>query len=146
MNFGRFHGWQPLRPVLRKKPKRCRPLNFSNFFWLDIEKHIRILNIYNFWDVIFPYFEKKSRNCIFQLLHYLFFPGGRFSSQILLCSQILLSIFCGKFFSNDGKFFFQFENQETLFSSFKIIIFIFFFQSSFNLRSTKLYFLLSVFF
>ena len=72
--------------------------------------------------------------------------GGRFSSQILLCSQILLSIFCGKFFSSDGKFFFQFENQETLFSSFKNIIFIFFFQSSFNLRSTKLYFLLSVFF
>ena len=71
--------------------------------------------------------------------------GGLFSSQSLLFSQILLSIIWEKSFSNDGKFFFQFEKPETLFSSFNLDnLYFVFFRTSFNLRSKNVYFLLSI--
>ena len=38
---------------------------FFNFFWLNIKKIITIFNIINFWDVIFPYFDKIQEIVLF---------------------------------------------------------------------------------
>ena len=69
--------------------------------------------------------------------------GALFSSQMILCSQMLLSIFMGKSFLNDENASFNLRSRNLYLLLSITKIFISFLKASFNLRSRNLYLLLS---
>ena len=69
--------------------------------------------------------------------------GALFSSQMILCSQMLLSIFMGKSFLNDENASFNLRSRNLYLLLSITKIFISFLKASFNLRSKNLYLLLS---